>query len=652
MIANPKGKTKADGFKKILGMDSGDTPDEIEPGYHSFLINTRCRGGYTFPRPGYNKIELTFSGDANLSYRFKKGRFQGAQFFDPESGESCLVVSIGGRLFRINVDSDNSVQEITITHATAIQAAFLIPEVGFNVTITVADTTNIGLNYTVVIGGKQFVVQQVLSGTSLVIKNVDGVVGDVVAIGTLLNYWEVNPASRIKAWLCQAEKWLVVQDGQSTALIYNGATTRRADSTEIRPGRAMAYGMGRLWSTGVDGRSFSAGDLVFGPSGTPQHNFKDAVLKVTENDLLAGGGYFTTPSNSGGIKAFRFIANLDTSQGQGPLMVCTPNQIFSVNAPFDRTQWQTMRNPIQTITAISHGALGHENTVMVNGDMFFRAKDGIRSYILARREFGQWSQTPQSREMNRVLEKDDQWLLEYGSSVVFDNRLLTTCSPVFSDHGIYHRGIVALDLDPLGGIRKKKDPSYDGLWNGLNTLQLVVGDFSKGERCFAFHLNNAQEIELYEITKDDKFDNEVTPINWTIETRSLVFGSDFELKQLKGGDLWIDRLTGRVDFNLLFRPDQHPCWQNWHSWSECANYKDCATTDPLTGCQTLTTFREQFRPRMPLPQPPDIADNLTMRPFRNGYEFQMRLELQGFCRIKRGRFMAHQLEELSYEGET
>lgn len=602
------------------------------------------------PRAGVRKIDLQFLADTELQDHFENGRFQCAEYYDPDAGNSCLIASIGGRLFRINVDDGNSVQEITISHDTLVTVQFVAPAIGFNVAVTVASTANIFENYQVTIGGYHYLVFSITGPTTMVLKNVDAVPGTVVVVGASVKYWETNPAHMTQAWMWQAEKWMIVQDGQSVPIFYNGATARRAGPNEIKPGKCGTYGMGRNWYALTDERSFRATDLVFGASGTAAEDYRDAVLKETENTFLNGGGDFTTPQNAGGIKGLRFIANLDTSLGQGPLMVCTPNQIFSVQAPLDRTQWQNLENPIQTIALIANGALGQKNTILVNGDLFFRAKDGIRSFKMARAEFGQWSNTPQSQEMNRVLERDDQWLLNYGSAILFDNRIIVTASPAFTNHGVYHRGTVALDLDLLGSMSQKLPPAYDGLETGLNVLQLVTGDFKAGQRAFAFHLTTGNKIELYEITKDEKFDNTDDPISWVIETRSFTFGSPFELKKLEGGDIWIDRLTGTGTFKVYYRSDQNPCWQFWQEWEECATYRDCEAIDPLTGCQTVLNFSEQFRPRMGLAQPNDDIEAVTGRPYRNGYEFQLRLEFTGFFRLKQVRLKALEVQEEPFEG--
>ena len=448
------------------------------------------------------------------------------------------------------------------------------------------------------------------------------------------------------AWMTQAEDFLIVQDNQMKALIYDGASTRRAKGDEVPVGNVITYGMGRVWTAMQDGKSFVGGDLVYSSSGTGTYNRRDAVLKFTENTFLNEGGAFTVPNNSGRINAMRFISNLDTSLGQGPLQVFTQSAAFSVNAPFDRTTWKDLQYPIQTISLEVYGATGQDNTITINGDLWYRSFDGVRSFIVARRDFGTWGNVPMSSEMDRVLNFDDQSLLRFGSAVVFDNRLLMTTSPMrVQGHGVAHRGLVVVDFDLISSMGQRSDPAWDGLWTGVRILQIVKGRFSSGERCFAFVLNADNEIELWEISKTDRFDNGTGRIQWFIETPSYGFNTPYELKRLSTGDLFVDRLAGQVDFDIKFKPNQHPAWIAWDTWNECAKFEDCG--DDTARCPVPREYREQYRSKKRFVTPTDDCDPLTSTPYRNGYEFQSLITVTGYARIKQMRLHADWQEESS-----
>jgi hypothetical protein len=232
--------------------------------------------------------------------------------------------------------------------------------------------------------------------------------------------------------------------------------------------------------------------------------------------------------------------------------------------------------------------------------------------------------------MNRVIEADDKRLLGFDSAIVFDNRLIRTCSPATSfAHGTYHRGLVALDFDIVSSMSNRLPPAYDGLWTGVRVLKLLVGDFDGIDRAFAFVLSSEDKIELWEITTSDIFDNTSRRIEWVVEGPALFDGVN--LHKLMGGEVFIDQLSGRADFDVKWRPDQYQGWFDWHSWSECATYQTCT----LENCAVPGNWQPQYRSRMTLPENPAgtcvTEDN---RPSNFGYTFQQRVAVTGAARMK------------------
>jgi hypothetical protein len=437
--------------------------------------------------------------------------------------------------------------------------------------------------------------------------------------------------------------YLLNVDGTSGHNVNAGAELKAVP--ELPPGRMGAYGLGRNWMSGVDGRTYAGFDIVGGGSGSAAFNYRDAVLKNTENTYLAGGGAFVVPGSVGDIRAMIFSATLDTSLGQGPLQILTPHIVYSCNAPIDRTVWEAITNPIQTQVVISNGGLGQNSTQLMNSDTVYRSVDGIRSLKLTRQEFDTWSRTPISQEMIRVLDQDQLNLLSYGSAIVFDNRMLMTCSPVAGTKGVYHQGLIALNLAPVSNLHTKLPPVYDGLWTGINVLQLVKGQFRGVERCFAFTYNQVlDKIELYELLQTGvaKFDDDTVPIVKVIETGEKFLNvrgkGMFDLICLKGGEVYVDNVVGRVTFQVFYKNDQYACWIPWYSWPICAK-----KTNPDAVTEQDANLKPQFRTDMGLPEPDfgeASCDPETGRPFRIGNSFQFKFVITGSCRFLMARFYA------------
>ena len=131
-----------------------------------------------------------------------------------------------------------------------------------------------------------------------------------------------NMRNRSIAYMCQADKFLIAQDGTGGAIIYDSNHARRAkttgtsEQTEVPVGTIMAYGMGRLVVC-VNDRDIAFGDLY------GSHDFPDpadSLVLFTERNFLAEGFDAAIPFHQGKVTGLSFFAQLDTSTGNGQLM--------------------------------------------------------------------------------------------------------------------------------------------------------------------------------------------------------------------------------------------------------------------------------------------------------------------------------------------
>jgi len=737
-----------DGFSTLdSGVDTGVFPTLLKKNQASRATNVTFRGGYPTNRPPYNHLPYNFGGNTLVQNRVLNGVFQGGGYYQPDLGNEQAIAQISGRLFLFTpMVGSCSVAEISINVQIVTTASFVVPAVGSTVVVSVNSTTGFGILSYTQIGNGNYLLTTIGTGT-ITLQNIDDTPGNTIPLGAGVFIYDVNPATQPQVWMWQAENYMIINDGQSLPIFYNGSFSRRslgtvppnagqtgtittnadfvvpnADQTvsvtfvstagvngsgfatitdsnnqvvyqvvsvtsgtvlvlrnvaadndnqnppvvgttvksgqvlnyvnspafagyfELPPGRMGAYGLGRNWMSMPDGISFIASDIVGGPSGTQPNNFRDAVLKVTENQFLAGGGLFRVPGAVGQIRGIVFLATLDASLGQGPVNIITATVIFSCNAPVDRLMWQSITNPILTETQISFGGLGQWSSILMNGDLAYRSVDGIRSLILGRRDFATWGNVPVSAEMDYYLNADNDPLLVYSSAVNFDNRLLMTFSPRYTAQGIIHAGLIALDNNVLSNLRGKLPSIYDGAWTGMNILQLLTGQFSGVQRAFAFGLDGSSTIQFYEIESDPllpagNFDNMNVPIPWRLESYEM-FGKNLpkgvereHLKRLIDGEIYAIDIVGRVDFQVYYKPDYYPCWTPWFSWFICGKVDNCGL--PKTGqCVFPNNPKPQYRPRMGFGEPPVTdCDPVLNKPLREGFTFQVAVVVQGHCRI-------------------
>lgn len=642
----------------IAGMNSGTDPSLIAPNQCFASRDFTFRDGFAKTRPPFANVVLTFDTPAVAAMWNTTGRFQGASFYLAEFGQSGFIVSISGRLYRIQIGTPNTVTDITPSVAIVTTADFTVPAPAASVIILINVETPIDTGDTIFIDSGQYTVTNRATGT-LTLTYIGGAANATAVAGTsvldsslvLITFDQVNPDFFDFVYLFQAENYMIVLADQHSPVIYDGAISRLAGIGEIPPGSIGVYAWGRIWIVLPNKRDFVAGDIVKGPSGTPAYAYRDAILKMSENDFLNEGGSFSVPSNAGQITAIQVLAAQDNSLGIGPVLVGTTLSVFSVNAPVDRTTWKNLTYPIQTVSLIDNGPVGPRNGTSFNGDWWYRANIGIRTFRVARREIDIWGNTPESNEIQpTILDYDTPELLYYGSHLFFDNKLFCTVSPQRTDSGVIHQGLAVVNFDLISGIQGKTPPAWEGATSGLNILQVLKGTFNGAQRAFAFALNGTK-IELWEILKDGQgyYDQYTvtsegnttitrTSIKPFLETRSMDFGTPEVPKLLNMAEIYLDQLVDNVTIVVKFRPDQYPDWITWTTLRFCANVTQCTVEGP-TGlvCSIFKTRARQYAARVLLPQPPETCNTIQAVPINVGHEFQFRFEGTGHFRIRRFR---------------
>jgi hypothetical protein len=427
---------------------------------------------------------------------------------------------------------------------------------------------------------------------------------------------------------------------------------------ELPAAGPMVYYAGRIWY--AQGRKYTAGDIVFGPSGTLPYNFTDSILKVTENPLAIGGDGFTVPSQAGNITALTYTSNLDTSLGQGPLYIFTTRQVYQLQVPVTRTAWiaaGSANMPLQTVAQIKYGSTSDRCVVHVNGDLFYQSLEpAIRSLFVSTRYFEQWGNIPISRNENRVLQFNNRALMALANGIQFDNRLLQAILPVQTPVGVGFQAIAPLDFDIISSFGQEESappPAWEGMWEGMDVLQLSEGDFGGRQRAFAtVHSRVDGSIQVWELTDFAQTDNGDDRIPWYFETPAYNFFKEFEMKKLTGGEIWIDSISGTVELQVQYRSDADPCWQDWHRTEFCAARNSCEdASNPVCSQYPLPTLCEGHRFPITLPNPPaGKCATMNQRPVDTGYQFQVKVILKGWCRIRGLIIYGEQRDRGPYEG--
>lgn len=429
-----------------------------------------------------------------------------------------------------------------------------------------------------------------------------------------------NSMRQPKVWMQQATNYFIIQDGSSKPIIYNGAKARRAGKNEVPVGECMAYGFGRI--VVARGDELVVGDIVGGPTG---------VLGFTETTYLDEGGAFKLPADMGNITGMIFIARQDTATGQGNLLVFAEKGVASIDFSLPRDQWK--EKAIQQVALLDIGATSAQSLTLINGDVFFRSEDGIRSYRDSRAQQDGYGRTPISYEVNEILNYDTPSLLNFVDAVYFDNRYLMTVAPKFNDYGAVFRGFCVMDFTPVTSTRAPAPPCFDGLWTGINPVALAVGGFGSGDRCFAYCTNDEGENQIWEILKKGTLDNDISPIEAQLDSRAFSFSDLWRYKNLLKGSLWIANLLCRTQFTVQFRSDQCPVWTDWQTFFVGQDINNCGER-PI--CSPMANIPPQYRSGFKLkPVPEDCGTGVNKAMLKLGFTFQVRIKWRGNAAITR-----------------
>lgn len=607
----------------VTTIASALNPNGLKRNQLAWLYNGTVRGGGIGQRTGWQPLSKLAA--AGL-------RWQGGYLYEPDGANTYLVCSISGHIYKALLDPPYTVTEL------------------FNT--IVLPWTSYGTN------------NLVIDGNPVTLENP-----------------QFNPPDTEMAFFVQGENYLIIQAGDygttpnpTLPLFWNGSVLRRSIGittttpsgykpgiNEIPAATCMDYYASRIWY--AQNRQYSAGDMVGGPSGTAPQHYRDSILSVTENPLVIGGDGFTVPTNAGNIRAIAHSANLNAALGEGQLFIFTRKTIYSLTVPTTRTDWinaSATNQPLQTVVQLVNGSVGHRCVVPVNGDLFYQSFDpAIRSLITAVRYFQQWGNTPISQNVNRALAFNNRGLMRFSGGIQFDNRLLQLALPNLASDGIntIHPAILPLDFDIVTNLEEKKAPVWEGAWSGLNFLEPFSGDFGGLPRAFGIVLSQVDgSIETWELTNSSRTDNGDNRVQWGFESAAYTWshlGMEFKLKQLAGGEMWVDKVFGDVDIQVYYREDADPCWRFWFETQFCVA-RNCEE-HPDPACITYPypggpPYREGYKFPIVFPEPHHTCDSMGIRPTTIGYQFQVQVLIKGWLRVRGLILYALPHAKAQYEG--
>lgn len=407
--------------------------------------------------------------------------------------------------------------------------------------------------------------------------------------GYVRKLFQGNFPTLLHAWFAQGFEWLVIQDGSSRPILWNGIDpARRAVAGEVPIGSVMAFIHGRFVVCSSDGTNqVAVGDIVYGSDAT---NTND-IIKFTETTYWAEGGAFGAPLFIGDVQLMAPMPYLDTGTGQNELVIVGTEGGCSLDLSGPRETWKD--RSVLRVSQLGGGGVSSHGWCLLNGDLIFRSSEGVRSYRNARTEFSQqWNCTPISTDVRRYMGTNSGRYGQFCPMVSWNNQVLVGVSPMIAPPNNpqagfhrYHRGIVVLDAQPQSNTARSGFSVWQGLWTGIRPTAFAEGRVDDTHRCFAFSYDQDGVNRIYEFTNDqddDWFGKERRNITSDYDTGLLgaVAGqsTNFDLKLLEGGVIDLSNLRSKVGVEVSYAPDAFQCFIPLHSVTvgcECVTQPGC-----------------------------------------------------------------------------
>ncbi len=388
--------------------------------------------------------------------------------------------------------------------------------------------------------------------------------------GIVKQLYDGNSRQFMHAWFAQGFNWLVVQDGIHPPILWDGTNPARRSNlvtNEVPIGSVMAFIHGRFVLATADGKNvIRISEIAFANTNANP----DDILKFPTGPN--GLPSFDIASNLGDIQGLYGMPFLNTGTGQNELVAMCTNGFTSFDFSGDEASFL---GPIQKISLVGSGLQSSHGFAGLNGDVFYRAQEGISTFRNARTEFdSSWRLTPISREVNYWIKPDRKDLLQFIPMVSNQNMVFTGCSPLWAQPNNpalgYHRfcrGIVVFDADNMSTTGQQGAPVWHGMWSGIRPWGFARGIIQGQSRCFAFSYDRDGRNRLYEITLtqgNDQFGTEQRRIQsfWltgelgSVEART----NAFQPKRLTGGMVEFSEALGQCHIQIDYRPDGSPCW--------------------------------------------------------------------------------------------
>lgn len=496
------------------GMDSSTNPALLDAQHFARATNVQIKNQIPTTRPGFHTLRV------DNSEEFKSLNVQGASFFNPAKGQSAqsfasdlssIVVSAGGQKFHLVIEDAR-------------------PGIA---TASVRNVTGAGLAHD--------------------------------------PKWHLS-------YLSQCENYMIACDGNGDTWIWDGSSAPRfskgfntitPEESELPNGATVSiYAHGRICMV-TDARRILTGNIIHEDGS----DSSDSILKTSEQIYWASGAWFAPPSSMGNVLAAGILPEQNTQHGHGDIMFHCEDGVFSLNINvFPRTAWSDQ--VLVKHVLLDTGARGPYALCLLNGDQFFRSRDGIQSLRSAAAQPQQMGNPlhPISEQVNIWFDNDFEAYLDFASVSRWSKERRLFCTTQHEVEGFrrYARGICSLNF---ATAPVTNSGAWEGLWvlppEAARPIQMVNGIFNRRDRLvvIAEDCNGENAVGEFgpDLTDDVRPDGSRRRISCQLTTREMSHEALFVTKAAHVGILYLRGIRGLLDWGVWVRKGSTGNWTYWRS---------------------------------------------------------------------------------------
>jgi hypothetical protein len=339
-----------------------------------------------------------------------------------------------------------------------------------------------------------------------------------------------------------SHRLVIIQDGISPAVYWDGTDTLGSTSPNIPLGTQMAFSGSRLWV--ANGNIVMASDLA-------------DPLTWTERKTGQSRGDFTFPRKVTAMVDY-VGQNNDTR-----LIVFTDRATYSLaSGVLDRNTWASTVN-FQNTVYPTVGCVAPRSIAFQSGLLWWYSQGGLVSGDVATAAYLSSQVLYKDVEMARVK----RFMPENLSGIAaasFENYLLYSVPYLES----LNSATMVLDYAPASEWNQPRNPAWCGVWNGTRPVQWTQGVINNQPRVFHFSIDYGATSDgsynhLWESFMPDRVDSYLSfdkdNVATTLYNRiycqmeTALLGDQMDLKQFVYADLDVSQIGGTVDVQISYR---------------------------------------------------------------------------------------------------